>query len=690
MQPTLDTVLCKCCGDTGNNLQGLHQNVTVNGKELMVRKMFEIFLISPEICLLEEDVVCEHCLQQLKFCYQFYDKFLETIAAVARRVSTDKVEILEQSVDDVPFGCSLCEASFGNNLDLEKHRKILHSTGRYYYCAACEKYFITKRGMMQHTAAIHRDASETFSCDICQRSFTTRSNYQNHMRYHKDYVCNFCNTGWLSEASLLQHVSANHADRLFVCPLCDRKDRLRKTLNRHVRSSHQRQSCGFFCGYCGIGSTSYDNLESLNEHLRQHEEENVQASAYEHLLHDSLFVKELPALELPAHESIDKEQEAFLQNVNLTRTTQTSESSKVKPDGAGLTETRFDQKTVLEDFLDEAFENNEIWEKYIENGEEYLIDDYDFYLKRIEEPQQESGKYPCPHCSDRAFPKQFQLMIHLAEQHDIASLVCNDCGASFASLQSYRTHRREHMKENVRFRESNIPEVEEALSLVHSTALDYTVREEESCYRFTCSLCDRSFLRKHNLEKHACAFYKRHQQETGERPTIRCQYCDFQSHQAKEVFVHQRKHQEEGQESIYCTLCDRRFSSTSGLKYHLKRHTGIKAFTCLYCGKNFTANSNLNAHIRNVHSDHKSFGCPECEESFASKDHLNKHQRSRHRQERSFVCGDCGKAYFQRSHLNEHVAACHREYRYRCHVCNNSYATPGSLKRHQQQKHRLD
>ncbi|EAT34352.1 AAEL013399-PA, partial [Aedes aegypti] len=141
-------------------------------------------------------------------------------------------------------------------------------------------------------------------------------------------------------------------------------------------------------------------------------------------------------------------------------------------------------------------------------------------------------------------------------------------------------------------------------------------------------------------------------------------------------------------DNLFCTLCDKKFISISGLKYHLKRHTDIKAFACVYCSKKFTANSNLNAHIRNKHSLDKSYVCPECDQNFACKDHLTKHIRSKHRQERAFKCPECSKCYFQKSHLNDHVAASHLGYKaFVCELCNTSYSCRGSLRRHLAKTH---
>uniref|UniRef100_A0A182Y8Z5 C2H2-type domain-containing protein n=1 Tax=Anopheles stephensi TaxID=30069 RepID=A0A182Y8Z5_ANOST len=650
---------CKWCGKLSNDWRAFNASAVVSGKDVIIREMVDVFQLPQGWNANPDDGICIKCLERLEYCYQFYEALLATTAKEST-VSSDLTPVEARSV-----------------LELEKHAKTQHPNGsvhQFHYCRVCNKSFKTNRGMLQHRAIYH-DAQESYGCHICERQFLTKTNYRNHMRHHQDRVCSFCNSGWITDAHLLEHVRTSHTDRLFVCRFCNRKEQLKKCLNRHLRTTHQQETNPYFCGHCGTtaaaGSCSFKSMQLLTDHLQQvhredHGETVDEKNAYGAILHDSLFSKEL---DLPEMDEIVKEQELFLQNFHLIR------SGHEKQEFSRPSEPRIDQRMVLEDFLDEAFENDEIWNKYIENGEEYLIDDYDFYLKGAETSSEQAlCAYLCPQCQ-RGFQKQHHLTVHLAEDHDVPSMVCNDCGASFTRVSHYRTHRREHLKDNVRFRESNIPEMEEALSLVQTSSLDYSVHEEEGGYVFTCNLCDRTFQRKHNLEKHRCQFYERH---TPPQPAE-----DGATRQAGNG----AQDLPANREVIYCMLCDRRFSSTSGLKYHLKRHTGIKAFACLYCEKRFTANSNLNAHMRNVHSQRKDYRCTECNESFTTKDHLNKHQRARHRQERAFVCGECGKSYLQRSHLNEHAAASHRDDRYMCSVCNGSYVSKSSLKRHQQQKH---
>ncbi|XP_055546714.1 zinc finger protein 184-like [Wyeomyia smithii] len=651
--------ICALCSKNEISLAFIDKSIQSLG--VTFENMIGIFKFK-KLCQLPKDC-CLQCFKDLHAAYIFYCQIEKAVENIALPL------VIPDTIDKLDYDCKTCNYTYQTDDALLLHNKLVHSNEpfRNFKCNFCNNYFKTRRGRQQHLVYCNNlDSNKYYHCNLCRLDFHTKANFLNHMKHHQDFVCRYCNRGWFTEAHLLEHVESAHADRLFQCGMCTKTDKKRKTLNRHQRLAHGTVLKEIYCGYCSSGLL-FNNATELNKHINLEHKCLEQPSAIcNELLNVPLFAKELEGSLVELDNERDKpkqgeNQEIFLRNFNLLRTT--PEDNKQEFRFSGLNH----NKMILEEFLDEAFENDQIWTKYIEGGEEYLIDNYDFYLEGA--TAKVTKKYKCPMCHDD-FDKQYNLTTHLAETHDVACLICNDCGANFNKISEYNRHRQDHLKENARFRENIIPEAEEALSLVRQVERTYDILETSNSYSFRCKFCDRRFIKKSNLEKHHCSFYMN---------KIPSQDRNVQSKPNANI-----------PESLFCTLCDKKFKSISGLKYHLKRHTAIKAFPCFYCSKEFTASSNLNAHIRNVHNDQKSYLCIECEMRFASKDHLTKHIRFTHRLERTFLCPECPKRYFQKSHLNDHVTAAHTGYKaFSCEACSTFYSCRGSLRRHITRTHKV-
>lgn len=103
------------------------------------------------------------------------------------------------------FKCPHCPVSFATARSLTEHFRDDHRIHRnikgqplsvkqstenqlVYPCKVCERTFKTKRNLIRHFDAVHRNI-KSFKCPLCEKCFSTRSNMQVHMTIHEKDAC---------------------------------------------------------------------------------------------------------------------------------------------------------------------------------------------------------------------------------------------------------------------------------------------------------------------------------------------------------------------------------------------------------------------------------------------------------------------------------------------------------------------
>ena len=168
--------------------------------------------------------------------------------------------------------------------------------------------------------------------------------------------------------------------------------------------------------------------------------------------------------------------------------------------------------------------------------------------------------------------------------------LCNDCGKTFATAGSLKTH----------------------INIVHKRILPYK-----------CKFCVKAFYSSHHLQTHVNSIHKRLKQ-------FLCTECGrgfvLMQHLTRHIkIVHQKIKYE-------CHICQKALATVTGLKTHIESiHSGSGGVRCEVCGQTLAHSVALRAHIKRRHPEAGAFRCLECNRGFLTENMLKIHTTQHHK-----------------------------------------------------------
>lgn len=183
---------------------------------------------------------------------------------------------LKLHVDGPEATCGVCGERPDPPEDLRRHLEAHNKLCR---CETCGRYFLTKRGLEQHSVTCQtgrrappKDTTGSFQCDRCPRSFSFRSELHTHYITHSGetpYRCEVCGKGLSTFPSYARHKLKHSGQRNYSCKECGKTFSCEFYMKRHQKTHGVREKPHL----CEICSKAFLTKTELKVHqARMHGE----------------------------------------------------------------------------------------------------------------------------------------------------------------------------------------------------------------------------------------------------------------------------------------------------------------------------------------------------------------------------------------------------------------------------------
>ncbi|XP_067013846.2 gastrula zinc finger protein XlCGF57.1 [Anabrus simplex] len=147
------------------------------------------------------------------------------------------------------YSCTLCEETFSHRSLFISHM-VAHTGQVPLYCNTCGKAFIRASHLNRHER--NHAGYLPHTCSYCGKAFADRSNLDRHVLTHtgeRPHPCNTCGKAFTLKSHLRTHMLTHTGEKRHSCKLCGKEFTLKCNLELHmIIHSGQKEHCCTICG----------------------------------------------------------------------------------------------------------------------------------------------------------------------------------------------------------------------------------------------------------------------------------------------------------------------------------------------------------------------------------------------------------------------------------------------------------